>query len=161
MRDESLLEDGGGEIRMLKTGNLDARNLGAGRNMRFSIPVMAVALGLVLVLWACGGDADGTATPLPAVTATAASAGGQRLEFAGTGPWLSPEFELVQGTASFNMEHDGVGTLLVAVLDADGARLKLVSNAYSSDTPTVLIPQAGTYALKITADGNWTVTLEQ
>ena len=76
---------------------------------------------------------------------------------------------LNSGIAIFRMTHDGSGDFIVSLLDSDGNPV-VNSNGVSpiviemgafNGSIAVGIQRKGEYVLDITADGNWTVTVEQ
>ena len=116
----------------------------------------AVGIGLVLNV----GDET------PASADTPAS---EPLRFSGSGKQASPKFMLNSGIAIFRMTHDGSGDFIVSLLDSDGNPV-VNSNGVSpiviemgafDGSIAVGIQRKGEYVLDITADGNWTVTVEQ
>ena len=136
----------------------------------------AVGIGLVLNV---GGEssnptlsAEETAPPPASGDETPASAdtpASEPLRFSGSGKQASPKFMLNSGIAIFRMTHDGSGDFIVSLLDSDGNPV-VNSNGVSpiviemgafNGSIAVGIQRKGEYVLDITADGNWTVVVEQ
>jgi len=90
--------------------------------------------------------------------------------FEGTGQQVSAQFELFEGASLFTMTHDGSGVFAVQLLDEGGQLVDLLANkigrfegskAVGAKEGGLLGAQPGTHILNITADGNWTVSIEQ
>jgi len=82
----------------------------------------------------------------------------------GSGQQASSMFNLNQGLAIFRMTHDGNSNFIIRLLDAQGNSVttSLVNEIGSFDgSKAVHIDESGTYLLDISADGNWTVRIEQ
>jgi hypothetical protein len=84
-------------------------------------------------------------------------------KFTGKGQQVSPMFSLSSGLAIFRMTHDGRANFAIFLYDASGRRLDLLVNEIGpfDGSKAVRIGNAGIYILDITADGNWTVNIEQ
>jgi hypothetical protein len=86
--------------------------------------------------------------------------------FEGFGEQASPPFELRKGLAIFTMTHSGSSGFFVNLLDEQGEEfLPLLTYQIGSFEGSTALgfdeDEAGTYALDVTADGAWTVVVEQ
>ena len=107
---------------------------------------------------------DPAATPRPVPTSIPIQG------FEGTGQQVSAQFELFEGVSLFTMTHDGSGVFAMQLLDEEGQLVALLANkiggfdgskAVGVKEGALLGAQPGTHILNITADGNWTVSIEQ
>ncbi len=101
-----------------------------------------------------------TGTPLPSPTPAPTP---EPIRLSGRGQQASSQFHLNQGLTIFKMTHDGRGYLGISLLDTQGKRVESLVNVVGAfdGSKAVGISQAGTYILDISADGNWTVTIQQ
>ena len=89
--------------------------------------------------------------------------------FAGTaGRSSTPEFRLNSGKTVFHLTHDGEGEFDVLLKDYnDNQAAKLVGGSGMrisgriDETKTVHLLLPGLYVLKVSADGDWTIDVEQ
>lgn len=104
-----------------------------------------------------------TDTPLPAPTNTPEPPPPEPQQFAGQGQQASPLFTLVPGLAVFEMTHDGSHNFAITLLDSQGEWVELLVNMIGpfSGAKAVGIELEGSYIMDISADGNWTVLVEQ
>ncbi|MHB0914774.1 MAG: hypothetical protein ACYC5A_01175 [Thermoleophilia bacterium] len=81
----------------------------------------------------------------------------------GTGQQASEMFTLEKGLAKFYLAHDGQHHFGIWLMDDQGQNIDLLVNETGpfDGSKAVKIPNDGTYILDISADGNWTVTIEQ
>jgi hypothetical protein len=90
-------------------------------------------------------------------------------QFSGTGKQASPRFTLSRGVAILRITHDGNDYFKVSLLDSNGNQVfnsngvaPIVNEKGAFDgSIAVSIQQEGVYLLDVTADGYWTVTIEQ
>jgi hypothetical protein len=86
------------------------------------------------------------------------------LEFSGTGPQATEQFDLSAGLARFEMTHQGESNFIVTLLDDEGAEVgsSLMNEIGPIDSSqAVQIPEDGTYLLNVDADGAWTIRVQQ
>jgi hypothetical protein len=87
------------------------------------------------------------------------------LEFSGTGPQATEQFDLSAGLARFEMTYDGERYFIVELLDDEGNEIgmSLANTTGSYDgSQAVQIPEDGTYLLNVdTLEGNWTIRVQQ
>ena len=81
----------------------------------------------------------------------------------GRGQQASSKFNLSPGLATFMMTHDGGGPFAVVLQDSMGEYIELLVNTTGdfNGSTAAQIGGAGTYILDVSADGNWTVRIEQ
>ena len=127
-------------------------------------------LGLAaLALAGCSSD-GGNAGPGNATTganenaeATTNEGGSDPLLFDGSGETTTDAFELNGGIAAFDMEHAGDGGFQVELVDDEsGNTVEFVAN--EMDQWQGRIPYGvdeGTYALRVTTDGEWSIEIHQ
>jgi len=103
-----------------------------------------------------------TPTPLPTDTPVPTPTP-EPERFTGRGQQVSPRFALDAGLAVFRMTHDGGSNFAIVLMNDQGEQIELLVNEIGgfNGAKAVGIEQAGTYILDITADGNWTVLIEQ
>lgn len=82
---------------------------------------------------------------------------------AGRGNEATDFIHLEGGLLRGDYTYAGVDNFIVGVLDSQGNPIALVANEIGSceGSSAGAISEAGDYLLKITADGNWTITLSQ
>ena len=96
------------------------------------------------------------ATPSPTPTPVTQS-------FSGEGHRAISPIQLDEGLTIVTLTHTGSSNFAIWLLDSDGENVDLLVNEIGSfDGSTALgIEVAGAYALDITADGAWTIKIEQ
>nr|QNO52629.1 hypothetical protein MBLPMMNE_00036 [Methanosarcinales archaeon ANME-1 ERB6] len=99
-----------------------------------------------------------TATPTPELTPTPEPIG-----LSGTGQEATSKFSLEKGLSIFRMTHDGDSNFAVWLLDDEGDKVDLLVNEIGEfdGSKAVGIKNQGDYILDISADGGWTITIEQ
>lgn len=145
-----LLDDKGEWVELLvnEIGRFDgAKAVGIGRTGTYLLDIQADGNWTILI-------------EQPSATSTAPAA---PQTFTGRGQQVSPMFKLASGLTIFHMAHDGGSNFAVVLLDNKGNWVELLVNEIGSfdGAKAVGIRRAGVYLLDITADGNWTVTIEQ
>jgi len=109
-------------------------------------------------------DGDGRVTSVDALMVLqAATTTPVPITLSGTGQQASEMFYLDEGLVVFEMTHDGDGYFGIWLLDDEGGRIDLLVNEGGdfNGSKAVGINKAGIYLLDISADGNWTITIEQ
>ena len=109
-------------------------------------------------------DGDGQVTSVDAlIILQAAATTPESITLSGTGQQASEMFYLDEGLVIFEMTHDGDGYFGIWLLDDEGDRIDLLVNEGGEfdGSKAVGINKAGIYLLDISADGNWTITIEQ
>ena len=145
--------------------------------MRTSIFWAGVLVAWVAMFSACGGDSADTATEASAATAVPAVAADVvelPVQFTGKGSGTTLLFELKKGIpAKFTITHDGVDEFEAFLKDEDGNPLGTgASSALAGGfvapvigafegTKTVDLLFTKLYRVEVTADGNWTIDVEQ
>ncbi|MCA1554944.1 MAG: hypothetical protein LC737_11245 [Chloroflexi bacterium] len=83
--------------------------------------------------------------------------------FSGDGQSVSPKVALKQGLVTFHMTHNGRSNFAVFLYDDKGNRIDLLANTIGNfdGSKPVRINSSGAYLLDITADGHWTIGVEQ
>ncbi len=83
--------------------------------------------------------------------------------FKGTGQQVTPLLKLSNGLTTFRMTHDGKRNFIVVLLDDKGTQIATLVNRIGNfnGANAIGVKQSGTYLLNITADGNWTINVEQ
>ncbi|NHN47278.1 hypothetical protein G9464_06655 [Halostella sp. JP-L12] len=127
-------------------------------------------LGVVaLALAGCSSDGD-NAGPGDATTGTDGNAGSTTSEggsdpilFDGSGETTTDTFELEGGIAAFDMEHAGDGGFQVELVDqSSGNTVEFVANEMGQWRGRIPYGvDQGTYALAVTAVGDWSVEISQ
>lgn len=107
--------------------------------------------------------ADGNWTVLIEQPMAPPSAPAPPQTFTGRGQQVSPMFILDSGLAIFRMTHDGNSNFAILLLDDKGDWIELLVNEIGAfdGSKGVGIDRSGAYILDITADGNWTISIEQ
>jgi hypothetical protein len=90
------------------------------------------------------------------------------LFFSGSGKQTTPRFELAPGLVVLKVTHDGGSTFVVALIDGEGNQVvdssggaPLINELGPFDgSVAVSIQRRGEYLLDVTADGNWSVSIE-
>jgi len=85
------------------------------------------------------------------------------ITLSGTGQQASKKFSLESGLSIFKMTHTGTSNFAVILMDSDGQRVELLVNDIGKfdGSKAVGIAKKGEYILDVSADGKWTVTIEQ
>jgi hypothetical protein len=81
----------------------------------------------------------------------------------GSGPQPNAPIKLTAGQATFRITHDGEGLFTLFLLNAQGQRVAYLGQALGAldRVYSLAVPLSADYALEVTADGAWTVTVEQ
>lgn len=85
------------------------------------------------------------------------------LKLTGVGQQATELFKLEKGLRRFTLTHSGSRHFGVWLLDDMGNNIELLANDSGqpfSGSKAVKISKSGSYLLDISADGNWTVTVE-
>lgn len=127
-------------------------------------------LGLAtLALAGCSSD-DGNAGPGNATTgtnessdATTSEGGSDPRLFDGSGATTTDTFELAGGITAFDMEHVGDGSFQVELVDdASGKVVEFVANEMGQWQGRIPYGvDAGTYVLRVSTDGEWSIEVRQ
>ena len=92
------------------------------------------------------------------------------IEFGGSGDDVSPKFTLEPGITIITMTHSGKSNFSIELLDSSGETAELLVNEIGNFRGRIAIgvrddniigAKPGVHLLNITADGNWTVLIEQ
>ncbi|TKJ31057.1 MAG: hypothetical protein CEE40_03120 [Chloroflexi bacterium B3_Chlor] len=104
-----------------------------------------------------------THTPLPIPTSTPEPPPPEPQRLTGHGQQASPLFPLLPGLAVFRMTHDGAHNFAITLLDNQGEWVELLVNMIGpfNGAKAVGVEQEGNYIMDISADGSWTVLVEQ
>jgi len=88
--------------------------------------------------------------------------GSPPLQLSGRGQQATSFFVLTDGLHRFALAHDGTGHFGVSLLDAQGHLVDLLANDIGpfSGSKAAGVRRSGAYLLDISADGNWTVSIE-
>ena len=80
----------------------------------------------------------------------------------GQGQQATALFSLKKGLVTFKMTHEGQSNWAPILLDNNGSRVELLANEIGNfdGSKAVRISRDGIYLLDVTADGNWTFTIE-
>ena len=99
-----------------------------------------------------------TPTPTPELTPTP-----EPIALSGTGQEATSKFSLEKGLSIFRMSHDGDSNFAVWLLDDEGDKVELLVNEIGEfdGSKAVGIKKQGDYIFDISADGRWTITIEQ
>ena len=109
-------------------------------------------------------DGDGRVTSVDALMILqVAVTTPESITLSGTGQQASEMFYLDKGLVIFEMTHDGDGYFGVWLFDDEGKRIDLLVNEGGEfdGSKAVGISESGIYLLDISANGNWTITIEQ
>ena len=103
-----------------------------------------------------------TATPTPEPTSIPTPTP-EPITLSGTGQEATSKFSLETGLSIFRMTHDGDSNFAVWLLDGEGEKIELLVNEIGrfDGSKAVGIKNIGDYILDISADGRWTITIEQ
>jgi hypothetical protein len=76
---------------------------------------------------------------------------------------VTPKIRLREGLAIFRVTHQGRSNVIMYLLDGTGRQLDLVANQVGNfdGASAARIPQDGEYLINVTADGAWTIAVEQ
>lgn len=87
----------------------------------------------------------------------------ETLEFSGTGPQATEQFDLSAGLARFELVHQGESNFIVYLLDEAGEEDLILSEIGPVDASQALqVPEGGTYLVNVeSADGSWTIRVQQ
>lgn len=85
------------------------------------------------------------------------------IELSGTSQQASQKFTLENGLSIFKMTHSGTSNFSITLMDSDGQRVELLVNEIGKfdGAKAVGIAKKGEYVLDISANGKWTVKIEQ
>jgi len=85
------------------------------------------------------------------------------IELSGTGQQASQKFTLENGLSIFKMTHSGTSNFSITLMDSDGQRVELLVNEIGKfdGAKAVGVSKKGEYVLDISANGNWTIKIEQ
>lgn len=85
------------------------------------------------------------------------------ISLSGNGKEATDFFDLEKGLVTFTLTHNGDSNFAIWLLDSDGNKKGLLVNEIGSfsGSHALGIRNAGQYLLDISADGRWTVTIEQ
>jgi len=82
--------------------------------------------------------------------------------FTGTGQQASPFIKLDKGLTTFKLNHTGKSNFAVVLMDKNGNSEGLLVNEIGAfnGSKAVGIDKSGIYILDVSADGNWTISIE-
>lgn len=82
--------------------------------------------------------------------------------FTGKGQQVSPFISLSKGLTTFSLKHSGASNFAVKLLDSNGQAEELLVNEIGKfdGSKALGISSSGLYLLDISADGDWTVSVE-
>ena len=106
-------------------------------------------------------------TPLPKTTPTpeapTATPTPEPITLSGTGQEATSKFSLETGLSVFRMNHDGDRNFIVWLLNDEGDQIDLLVNKIGEfdGSKALCVTKQGDYILDISADGSWTITIEQ
>lgn len=85
------------------------------------------------------------------------------IQLSGTGQQATEKFSLESGLAIFRMSHSGQSNFAITLLDSNGEIVELLVNEIGSfdGAKAVGIRTKGEHLLDISADGKWSVKIEQ
>lgn len=85
------------------------------------------------------------------------------IEYSGIGQRASLTFMLEEGLSIFTLTHKGQSNFSVFLMDSNGQKIELLANAVGSfnGSKAVEISKKGTYLFDISADGEWSIKIEQ
>ena len=136
------------------------------------VSLMVIVAFVAAVIFAGCAEETSVSTPSPEVAtamivseplATPLEEEPQQITFSGSGNRDTPLFWLYTGWVTFRMTHDG-DHFVVDLLDDKGnivSNLVFVLDGPSCRSSNVSLTKDGYYLLDISADGNWTITIEQ
>jgi len=154
---------------------------------RILLPILVIG---VLLLSACGSPSTAPPTEAPPATSPTGQPTTSEepeptsppttilqpipepepIEFSGQGDDVSSKFMLEEGITTITMTHNGDSNYAIELLDDTGGLVELLVNEIGSFDGSVAIgviedniigAKPGIHVLNITADGNWTVLIEQ
>lgn len=87
----------------------------------------------------------------------------QPIELSGTGQQASEKFVLEEGLSVFKMTHSGGSNFAIELLDGSGDTIELLVNEIGSfqGSKAVRIDDDGEFIMDISANGPWTVKIDQ
>ncbi len=67
--------------------------------------------------------------------------------------------DLIEGTATFEIEHEGDSTFTARLLNADGSLVELLADVKGNyrGTKTITVPKTSSYVLDVKTSGRWSV----
>lgn len=85
------------------------------------------------------------------------------IELSGTSQQATQKFTLEIGLSIFKMTHAGTSNFAITLMDSDGQRIELLVNEIGKfdGAKAVGIAKNGEYILDVSANGKWTVKIEQ
>lgn len=85
------------------------------------------------------------------------------IELSGTSQQATQKFSLENGLAIFKMTHTGTSNFAITLLDSDGQRVELLVNVIGNfdGAKAIGVAKKGEYVLDVSANGKWTVRIEQ
>jgi len=85
------------------------------------------------------------------------------IKLSGTGQQASQKFNLENGLSVFRMTHAGTSNFAITLLDSAGENVELLVNEIGkfSGSKAAGIEKKGEYVLDVSANGSWTVEIEQ
>jgi hypothetical protein len=85
------------------------------------------------------------------------------IELSGTSQQATQKFTLESGLSIFKMTHAGTSNFAITLMDSDGQRVELLVNEIGKfdGAKAIGIAKRGEYILDISANGKWTVKIEQ
>jgi hypothetical protein len=104
------------------------------------------------------------ATPTPEPTSTSTpEPTPEPITLSEIGQEATSKFSLEKGLSIFRMTHDGDSNFAIWLLDDEGDQIDLLVNEIGEfdGSKAVGIKNQGDYILDISADGSWTITIEQ
>lgn len=85
------------------------------------------------------------------------------IKLAGIGQKATNKFTLHKGLAVFKMTHDGARNISMELMDSKGGLVSLLVNEIGAfdGSKAVQIETDGEYLIDVSADGNWTISIQQ
>ena len=85
------------------------------------------------------------------------------IELSGTSQQATQKFTLESGLSIFKMTHIGTSNFAITLMDSDGQRVELLVNEIGKfdGAKAVGIAKKGEYILDVSANGTWTIKVEQ
>ena len=82
--------------------------------------------------------------------------------FTGIGQQVSPFIKIEKGLVIFILKHSGKSHFGVFLIDRNGKKVELLANAIGNfdGSKAVRITNPGLYIMNISADGEWTISVE-
>lgn len=106
---------------------------------------------------------DPTATEQATAPARDGGVRREAIQLRGTGQRATRPFSLRRGITRFHATHNGQGNFAIELFDAGGAYIDLLVNEIGPFKGGGLtsIEDAGEFVIQVTADGGWTITVDQ